>query len=50
MNLPIRLSQLGITRDNIDYIVEEGFTKDRMEFNPRKVTKNDLIEIIENIL
>jgi len=50
MKLPIRLGQLGITQEDIEAIVREGFTKNRMENNPRDVTRSDLENILVNIL
>ncbi len=50
MNLPTKLSELGIDENGIDLIIKEGFTKGRIENNPRKVTKNDLYKILINLL
>ena len=50
MNLPTKLSQLGIYKKDIEVIVKEGFTKGRIENNPRKVTRNDLFKILINIM
>jgi len=44
-----RLSKLGIGNKGIDLILNEGFNPDRMENNPRKVTKEDLRNILEEI-
>ncbi len=50
MNLPTTLTQLGISKKDLEILISEGFTKGRFENNPRKVTKNDLYKILENIL
>ncbi|MBA7536658.1 Long-chain-alcohol dehydrogenase 1 [subsurface metagenome] len=46
MNLPIRFRDVGINKKDIDIIVNEGFTKGRVENNPRKLyLKSFLIKI-----
>ncbi len=50
MNLPTKLSQLGIHKKDLEVIVKEGFTMDRIENNPRVLTRNDLLKILINIL
>jgi len=50
MNLPTKLSELGVDENGIELIIKEGFTKGRIENNPRKVTKNDLYKILTDLL
>jgi len=50
VELPNRLSHVGIKKEDIEVIVKEGFRPDRSENNPRKVREDDLKEILENIL
>ena len=50
MNLPTRLKDVGINKDKIDIIVQEGFTKGRVENNPRELTKQALRELLISIV
>jgi len=50
LNVPRRLSEVGIQRKDIDVIIKEGFRPDRAVNNPRKVTKKDLRVILEELL
>ena len=50
VKLPNRLSDVGVKKEDIDLIVKEGFRPDRAENNPRRVTEEDLREILNNIL
>nr|AQS28182.1 hypothetical protein [uncultured archaeon] len=47
INAPLTLTEAGI--DNIEVILNEGFSPERMENNPRKVTREALKEILEKI-
>ena len=47
VNAPLTLSNANIYNYNI--LIEEGFTPERMKNNPRKVTKESLMEILEKI-
>ena len=49
VGLETRLSKLGISRDGIDIIVENGFTPERMKNNPRLINKENLKVILDNI-
>lgn len=49
IGLETALSGLGIGKEGIKLIWEEGFTPDRMNNNPRRVTREDLRKILENI-
>jgi len=50
MNVPRRLSEVGVKSEDIDLIVKEGFRPDRAGNNPREVTNEALKEILTNIL
>ena len=47
INAPLTLKEAGI--DNIETILENGFTPERMKNNPRKVKINELRRILEKI-
>ena len=49
LGLETGLSSLGIGKEGIKLILEEGFTPDRMNNNPRRVSREDLREILEKI-
>jgi len=46
MGLERRLSVIGIDRDGIEKIVENGFRPDRVKNNPRKLEVNELREML----
>jgi len=50
INLETRLSKLGINRNNIDIIINNGFNPQRMKNNPRLVTERDLRNLLESII
>ena len=50
LDLPVRLRDLGLTRNHIATIVENGFRPDRMSNNPREITASDLTALLETIL
>ena len=50
INLETRLSKLGINRNDIDIIIENGFNPQRMKNNPKVVCKSDLKKLISIIL
>ena len=43
------LSKLGIDEEGRTLILQEGFRPDRIANNPRKVERDDLVKILENI-
>jgi alcohol dehydrogenase class IV len=45
-----KLSKLDISKKDIDIILEKGFTPNRMNNNPRKITKEQLKNIMEEII
>jgi alcohol dehydrogenase len=47
INAPLSLNEANI--DDIDIILREGFTKERMSNNPRKVSEESLNELLEKI-
>ena len=47
INAPLTLHEAGI--DDIEIILNEGFSPERMNNNPRKVTRESLQEILEKI-
>ena len=49
LKIPTSLSQMGLNRDDIDILVNEGFTQGRVENNPREVTEAGLRKILEAI-
>ena len=50
VGVPTRLSELGIGKDDIPWIVEHGFAPARMANNPREVSAEDVEEILKKIL
>jgi len=50
INLETKISKLGINRNNIDIIIENGFNPQRMKNNPKIVYKSDLEKLIAIIL
>ena len=50
INLETRLSKLGINRNNIDVIIENGFNPQRMKNNPKLVSEKDLRNLLEKII
>jgi alcohol dehydrogenase class IV len=50
VELPRRLSEVGVTPEDIDLIVEDGFRSDRAENNPREITNMALRKILVSIL
>jgi len=50
INLETRLSKLGIDRNNIDVIIENGFNIQRMKNNPRVVDEKDLKVLIDKAI
>ncbi|PKP61961.1 alcohol dehydrogenase [Candidatus Atribacteria bacterium HGW-Atribacteria-1] len=50
INLETRLSKLGINRNNIDVIIENGFNPQRMKSNPKLVSEKDLRVLIDKII
>ncbi len=50
INLETSLNSLKInTKKDIDIIINNGFNKDRMKNNPRRIKKQNLIEILKKI-
>ena len=49
LELETKLSNLGITLEGIETIVENGFTPERVKNNPRKLTKESLKEILYSV-
>lgn len=45
----LRLRDFGIGRKDLEILLKESFTPSRMDNNPRKVSKEDLRKILENI-
>lgn len=50
VGLPDRLSAVGVEKEDIELIVKEGFRPDRANNNPRKVTEEELRQILLDIL
>jgi len=50
IGMETQLHQLHITKEDISIIINEGFTSNRMENNPRRVTEHDLQILLEGIL
>ncbi|MHA1512217.1 MAG: iron-containing alcohol dehydrogenase [Promethearchaeota archaeon] len=50
LNLPTKLHEVGIDNDGIELIIKEGFTPDRVKHNPRKLTEEQLRQILQNLL
>ena len=44
-----RLRDFNITQENLELILEESFTPNRINNNPRKVSKDDLRKILKKI-
>ncbi len=49
INVETKLSKLNIDQKGIKLIIEKGFTPNRMNNNPRKVTKESLRKMLERI-
>lgn len=49
IDVETKLSKLNIDKEGIKLIIKKGFTPDRMNNNPRKVTKESLQKILERI-
>ena len=47
---PTRLSDLGIGKDDVPWLVEHGYAPVRMANNPREVAEKDVEEILKQIL
>ncbi len=47
---PIKLSELGVGKDDIVSIVEQGFSPARVANNPRKIEAKDVEEILNEII
>jgi len=50
IDLEIELSKLGIDRNNIDIIIENGFNIQRMKNNPKIITREDLRYLLRRII
>jgi len=50
LKVPRKLGDVGVQRKDIELIVREGFRPDRAGNNPRRVTKEDLRAILEDLL
>ncbi len=49
VGVPVTLSAAGIPREGIDVIIEQGFHPERVVNNPRRLTAEDLREILERL-
>jgi len=47
--VPFSLSGWGVKEKDIDFIVDRSFTKDRMENNIVKLSKNDIKKVIHEV-
>jgi alcohol dehydrogenase class IV len=50
INLEIKLSKLGVNKDNIDIIIKNGFNPQRMKNNPKLVSEKDLRILIDKTI
>lgn len=50
VGLATRLGELGIYKNDLKIIIENGFNPERMKNNPRKVTKGELQKILVSLL
>jgi len=50
INLETKISKLGINKNNIDIIIENGFNPQRMKNNPRAVNEKDLRILIDKAM
>ena len=50
LNLPTKLREVGIDKKGIELIIKEGFTPDRVKHNPRKLTEENLRDILQELL
>lgn len=50
LNLPTKLSGLGIREKDLNIIIENGFTPGRVKNNPREIARDDLYKILKNLL
>jgi len=49
IGLPRRLRELGLSKSDIEVILEHGFRPDRIRNNPRKVTMDEMKIILESV-
>jgi len=49
IGLKSRLSELGVTEEGLDLILEEGFNPQRIGNNPRKINHADLKKVLDKI-
>ena len=51
LGMPSRLSQIGITRDQVDEIVDNSLTIERLNrLNPRALVRDDLVRLLHHAL
>ena len=50
LDLPTKLSGLGIPEKGLDIIIENAFTPDRIKNNPREIARDDLYKILKDLL
>ena len=50
LDLPTKLSEVGMNEKGIELVIKEGFTPDRVKHNPRKLTEEKLREILQELL
>ena len=50
LDLPTKLSEVGMDQKGIELVIKEGFTPDRVKHNPRKLTEEKLREILQGLL
>jgi alcohol dehydrogenase class IV len=48
--ISLRLSSFGISRNDLQKIVEKAFTTGRMDNNPVDIDEKQVFKILENIL
>jgi alcohol dehydrogenase class IV len=50
MGLETNLAKLGISKNNVDIIIKNGFNPQRMKNNPRFVDEKDLRNLLGKII
>lgn len=48
-NIPLRLSQWDVQENDLDFLVENAFTKGRIDNNPKPLEKEDVKKIFTTI-
>ena len=50
INLPVYLSEIDVKIDNVEKVFQSSMQSDRIKNNPRKISKKDLLGIVQKML